>query len=235
MYFHGGGWVLGGVHTHDRLIREITVGAHAAVVFVEMSLAPEAQYPVAIEEAYGATSYIANYGSSFNLDGSRLAVAGEGSGGNVAAAVTMMAKERRGPNITFQVLVCPVTDANFANASYTSFCDGPWLTRRAMKWFWNAYLPDAARRAQVTACPLKATIDQLRGLPDALVITAEYDVLREEGEDYARKLAAAGARVTATRYIGTIHDFVMLNALADSPPTRGAIEQIIARLRNSLE
>lgn len=235
MYFHGGGWALGDVQTHDRLIREISVGTRAAVVFVEMSRAPEAQYPLAIEEAYGATCYVADYGSSLNLDSSRLAVAGDGTGGNVAAAVALMAKERRGPRITLQVLLYPVTDSNFANESYRAFRDGPWLTGQTMKRFWDAYMPDATSRAQVTASPLKATIDQLRGLPEALVITAENDVLRDEGEAYARKLAAAGARVTATRYIGTIHDFVMLNALADSPPTRGAIEQITTRLRNSLE
>jgi acetyl esterase/lipase len=235
MYFHGGGWVLGDVHTHDRLIREIAVGARAAVVFVEMSRAPEAQYPVAIEEAYGATRYVADYGASHNVDGSRLAVAGDGTGGNVAAAVTLMAKERRGPKIIFQALLYPVTDSDFANDSYKEFRDGPWLTQQTMKWFWDIYLPDATSRMQVTACPLKATVDQLRGLPDALIITAENDVLRDEGEAYARKLAAAGVRVTATRYIGTIHDFAMLDALADSPPTRGAIEQITARLRTSLE
>lgn len=235
MYFHGGGWVMGDVHTHDRLIREISVGAGVAVVFVELSRAPEAQYPVAIEEAYGATCYVAENGASLNLDRSRLAVAGDGTGGNIAAAVTLMAKERRGPKITFQALLYPVTDSNFANDSYTAFGDGPWLSQQTMKWFWDSYLPDAASRAQVIASPLKATVDQLRGLPEALVITAENDVLREEGEAYARKLATAGARVTATRYIGTIHDFVMLDALADSPPTRGAIEQITARLRTSLE
>jgi acetyl esterase len=235
MYFHGGGWVLGDVHTHDRLIREISVGARAAVVFVEMSRAPEARYPIAVEEAYGATCYVAHSGASLNVDGSRLAVAGDGTGGNIAAAVTLMAKERRGPKITYQVLLYPVTDSNFANDSYRTFRDGPWLTQQTMKWFWDAYTPNAKSRAHVTASPLKATVDQLRGLPEALVITAENDVLREEGEAYARKLAAAGARVTATRYIGTIHDFVMLDALADSPPTRGAIEQVIARLRSSLE
>jgi acetyl esterase len=235
MYFHGGGWVAGDLLTHDRLIREICVGARAAVVFLELSRAPEAQYPVAIEEAYAATCCVADQGARLKLDGSRLAVAGDGTGGNVAAAVTLMAKERRGPKITSQVLLYPVTDCDFTTDSYVAFCDGPWLTRQAMKRLWDTYMPDATRRAQVTACPLKATIDQLRGLPEALVITAENDVLREEGEAYARKLAAAGARVTATRYIGTIHDFMMLNALADSPPTRGALEQITARLRNSLE
>lgn len=235
MYFHGGGWVAGDVQTHDRLIREISVGAGATVVFVEMSRAPEAQYPVAIEEAYGATCYVADYGARLNVDGSRLAVAGDGTGGNIAAAVTLLAKERRGPKITCQVLLYPVTDSNFANASYTAFRDGPWLTQQTMMWSWDAYIPIATSRTQITACPLQATLDQLKGLPEALVITAENDVLREEGEAYARKLAAAGARVTATRYIGTIHDFVMLDALADSAPTRGAIEQITARLRTSLE
>jgi acetyl esterase len=235
MYFHGGGWILGDVHTHDRLIREISVGARAAVVFVEISRAPEAQYPIAIEEAYGATCYVADHGASLNVDGSRLAVAGDGTGGNVAAAVTLMAKERRGPKIAFQSLLYPVTDSNCANDSYTAFCDGPWLSQKTMQWFWDAYMPDAACRAQVTASPLQATVEQLRGLPEALVVTAENDILREEGEAYARKLAAAGVRVTATRYIGTIHDFLMLDALADSPPTRGAIEQITASLRTSLE
>jgi len=235
MYFHGGGWALGDLQTYDRLIREISVGARAAVVFVELSRAPEAQYPVAIEEAFGATCYVAENGARLNVDASRLAVAGDGTGGNVAAAVTLMAKERRGPKITFQALIYPVTDSNLATESYKTFRDGPWLTQQTMKWFWDRYMPDAASRAHITASPLKATVDQLRGLPEALVITAENDVLREEGEAYARKLAAAGARVTATRYIGTIHDFVMLDALADSPPTRGAIEQITARLRTSLE
>ncbi len=235
MYFHGGGWVLGGLHTHDRLIREICVGAHAAVVFVELSRAPEVQYPVAIEEAYGATCYVAEHGANFKVDGSRLAVAGDGTGGNVATAVTLMAKERRGPKITLQALLYPVTDSSFRHESYAVFSHGPWLTRATMHWFWDAYLPHTSSRAQVTASPLTATVEQLRGLPEALVITAENDVLCGEGEAYARKLAAAGVRVTATRYLGTIHDFLMLNVLADSPPTRGAMEQITARLRTCLE
>jgi acetyl esterase len=235
MYFHGGGWVLGDVHTHDRLIREICAGTGAAVVFVDMSRAPEAQYPAAIEEAYEATCYVAKHGMSLNLDGSRVIVAGDGTGGNIAAAVTLMAKERRGPKINLQVLIYPVTDSDFSGGSYTTFCDGPWLTRQTMKWFWDAYIPNVASRSKVTASPLKASVEELWGLPEALVITAENDVLREEGEAYARKLSAAGTRVAATRYIGTIHDFLMLNALADSPPTRCAIEQITARVRTSLE
>jgi acetyl esterase len=234
MYFHGGGWVLGDRDTHDRLVREIAVGAEAAVVFVDYARAPEARYPVAIEQAYAATRYVADNGASLRIDPLRLAVAGDSVGGNMAAALTLLAKQRRGPKIALQVLFYPVTDADFDTPSYTRFADGPWLTKRAMQWFWDAYLPDAAARQQPTATPLNASLDQLAGLPEALVITDENDVLRDEGEAYARKLSNAGVRVTSARYNGTIHDFVMLNALADTPATRGALAQGIGALKTAL-
>jgi acetyl esterase len=234
VYIHGGGWVLGDRDTHDRLIREIAVGAQAAVVFVDYSRAPEARYPIAIEQAYAATRYVADNGANLRIDPLRLAVAGDSVGGNMAAAVTLMAAQRRGPKIAFQVLFYPVTDAGFDTPSYVHFADGPWLTRRAMEWFWDAYLPDPAARQQPTATPLKATLDQLAGLPEALVIVDENDVLRDEGEAYARKLSDAGVRVTSIRYNGTIHDFVMLNALADTPAARGAIAQAVGALRGAL-
>jgi acetyl esterase len=231
MYFHGGGWVLGDQDTHDRLVRELASGAEAAVVFVNFTPSPEAHYPVAVEEAYAATQWIAANGASLQLDGARLAVAGDSVGANMAAAVTLLAKERRGPKIAGQVLFYPVTDANFDTGSYQRFAEGYFLSREAMKWFWNHYAPDVAARAQITASPLRATVEQLRGLPPALVITAECDVLRDEGEAYARKLIAADVRVTATRYLGTIHDFVMLNAITDTPAPRGAIAQANDTLR----
>ncbi len=234
MYFHGGGWILGDRDTHDRLIREIAVGAETAVVFVDYARAPEARYPVAIEQAYAATRYVADNGASLRIDPLRLAVAGDSVGGNMAAAVTLMAKQRRGPKIAFQVLFYPVTDAGFDTPSYARFADGPWLTKRAMEWFWDAYLPDPTARKQPTATPLNASLDQLAGLPEALVIVDENDVLRDEGEAYARKLSDAGVRVTSVRYNGTIHDFVMLNALADTPATRGAIAQAVGALRGAL-
>jgi acetyl esterase len=234
VYFHGGGWVLGDRDTHDRLVREIAVGAEAAVVFVDYARAPEARYPVAIEQAYAATRYVADNGASLRIDPLRLAVAGDSVGGNMAAAVTLLAKQRRGPKIALQVLFYPVTDAGFDTPSYTRFADGPWLTKRAMQWFWDAYLPDAAARQQPTATPLSASLDQLAGLPEALVITDENDVLRDEGEAYARKLSNAGVRVTSARYNGTIHDFVMLNALADTPATRGALAQGVGALKTAL-
>ena len=235
MYVHGGGWILGDTSTHDRVVREIAVGARVALFFVDYDRSPEAKYPIAIEQIYAATRYVVEHGAHLGVDPTRLAIVGDSVGGNMAAAVTLMAKERRGPKIDLQVLFYPVTDCDFDTASYATFANGPWLTKRAMEWFWNAYLPDAAARKQITATPLSASVDQLTGLPDAVIIVAENDVLRDEGECYARKLSQAGVRVTCTRYNGTIHDFVMLNALADTPAVRGAIAQTIAALKSVLE
>jgi acetyl esterase len=234
MYFHGGGWILGDRNTHDRLVREIAVGAEAAVVFVDYARAPEARYPIAIEQAYAATRYVADNAASLHIDPLRLAVVGDSVGGNMAAAITLMAKQRRGPKIVFQVLFYPVIDSSFDTPSYSQFADGPWLTKRAMEWFWDAYLPDLNARKKLTATPLNASLDQLAGLPEALVIVDENDVLRDEGEAYAGKLSDAGVRVTSVRYNGTIHDFVMLNALADTPAARGAIAQALGALRGAL-
>lgn len=233
LYIHGGGWVLGDKETHDRLVRELAVGAGAAAVFVDYDRSPEARYPVAIEQAYAALKHVAGNGRALGLDPARIAVAGDSVGGNMAAALTLLAKERGGPKIGFQLLYYPVTDADFDTGSYTAFADGPWLTREAMKWFWDAYLPDAAKRKEPTASPLRASLDQLKGLPPALVITDENDVLRDEGEAYAAKLAQAGVRVTSARYNGTIHDFVMLNAIAGTAAARGAIAQGVAALRRA--
>jgi acetyl esterase len=225
MYFHGGGWVLGNENTHDRLVRQIANGARAAVVFVDYTPSPEARYPIAIEQAYAATKWVAEHGSEIDVDGSKVAVAGDSVGGNMAAAVTLMAKQRSGPKLSGQMLFYPVTDADFTTPSYRQFADGPWLTRKAMKWFWDAYAPDAKDRKQILASPLRAGLNQLSDLPKALVITDEADVLRDEGEAYAAKLRAAGNDVTTVRYEGIIHDFAMLNALADTNAAKAAIDQ----------
>lgn len=223
MYFHGGGWILGSKNTHDRLLRDLVHSTPAAFVFVNYTPSPEAQYPVPIEQAYAATKYVAEHGSELGLDGSRLAVIGDSVGGNMAAAVTLMAKERGDPHILYQVLCYPVTDASFAQDSYAEFADGPWLTKRAMEWFWDLYAPNKEDRKQTTAAPLLATADQLKGLPPALVMTDECDVLRDEGEEYAKKLSLAGVEVTAVRFLATFHDFMMLNGLADTPASKSAI------------
>ncbi|ADG25225.1 TPA: alpha/beta hydrolase fold domain-containing protein [Legionella pneumophila subsp. pneumophila] len=230
MFFHGAGWVFGDYQTHGRLVREIAVGTHTAVVFVKYTLAPEAQYPTQIEESYAAMKYIAEHGKQFNLDTSRFVAAGDSVGGNMTSVMTLLAKERGGPKIDYQVLIYPVTDANFDNASYKEFAEGPWLTKKAMEWFWDKYLPNKEKRKEITASPLQASLEQLKGLPPALVITGECDVLRDEGEAYAHKLNAAGVAVTAVRHLGTIHDFLMLNDLSETPACRNAVETIIGHL-----
>jgi acetyl esterase len=231
MYFHGGGWMLGNAETYDRLVREIATDAQATVVFVEYARSPQAKYPIAIEQAYAATSWVAERGASIGVDPSRLAVAGDGTGGNLATVTTLLAKERGGPPIAFQVLLYPVTDANFETPSYREFgAEGYWLTRETMRWFWDSYVP-APERHEFTVSPLRASLEQLRRLPPALIITCECDVVRDEGEAYAHQLMAAGVPVSATRYLGAIHDLVLLNPIAETPLARAALAQVIDTLR----
>jgi acetyl esterase/lipase len=234
LYIHGAGWVFGNAHTHDRLVRELAVGAEAAVVFPEYDLSPEARYPVAIEQNYAVAQWIVQQGASKGLDGSRLAVAGDSVGGNMTAALTLMAKERGGIQLIQQVLFYPVTDASFDTGSYQQFAEGYFLRRDGMQWFWDQYTTDEDQRAEITASPLRATTEQLTGLPPALIITAEADVLRDEGEAYASKLRQAGVPVTAVRHQGIIHDFVMLNALRETHAAQAAINQAVTVLRTAL-
>ncbi|MFE5489376.1 alpha/beta hydrolase [Streptomyces virginiae] len=234
LYIHGAGWVFGNAHTHDRLVRELAVGAGAAVVFPEYDLSPEARYPVAIEQNYAVARWITAEGHRHGLDAGRLAVAGDSVGGNMSAALTLMAKERGDVRLVQQVLFYPVTDASFDSASYLQFAEGYFLRRDAMRWFWDQYTTDPARRTEITASPLRAPTEQLTGLPPALVITAEADVLRDEGEAYAAKLRAAGVPVTALRALGTIHDFVMLNALRETAAATLAIGLAVDTLREAL-
>jgi acetyl esterase/lipase len=234
VYIHGAGWVFGNAHTHDRLVRELAVGAHAAVVFPEYDLSPEARYPTAIEQNFTVARWVVTDGASKDLDASRIAVAGDSVGGNMTAALTLMAKERGGVPLAAQVLFYPVTDASFDTPSYRQFAEGYFLRRDAMQWFWDQYTTDPTQRAEITASPLRATTEQLAGLPQALVITGEADVLRDEGEAYANKLRQAGVPVTATRYQAIIHDFVMLNALRGTSAAQAAITQAIDFLTKAL-
>jgi len=234
IFTHGGGWVLGGFDTHERLVREIAIKANVVVVFVNYTLSPEGKYPVALEQAYATANWVARNGKSINVDSSRLAVVGDSVGGNLTAALTLLAKERGGPSIKFQVLFYPVTDANFDTPSYEKYEQGYWLTREGMKWFWNNYTSKETNRKEPTVSPLQASKEQLSGLPSALIINGENDVLCDEGEAYALKLLEAGVRVTAVRYHGTIHDFVMLDAITNDPAPRGAIEQASQMLKQVL-
>lgn len=234
LYTHGAGWVFGDLHTHDRLVRELTTQADVATVFTSYSLSPEAKYPTAIEEVYAVLGWIADQGREHDLDPERIAVAGDSVGGTMTAAVTLMAKQRGGPVIRAQLLYYPVTDAAFETASYHQFAEGYWLRRQAMQWFWAQYLRDPAQADEVLASPLRAGLDELAGLPPALVVVDEADVLRDEGEAYAARLRAAGVEVTAVRYLGTVHDFVMLHALKDTQAARAATAQGATFLREAL-
>ncbi|NHZ43195.1 alpha/beta hydrolase [Massilia aquatica] len=235
MFFHGGGWVLGDYPTHERLVRDLVAGSGAAAVFVNYTPSPEAGYGVAVKQAYAATRWVSENGDAINVDGKRLAVAGNSVGGNMAAVVSLMAKDQGAPKLRAQVLMWPVTDANFDTPSYKQFADGHFLTRDLMVWFWDHYTRDASARKEIYASPLQASNAQLQGLPPTLIQTAEFDVLRDEGEAYARKLDAAGVDVKSVRYNGMIHDFGLLNALATLPATRSALEQASQELKLRLK
>jgi len=232
MFFHGGGWVLGDFPTHERFVRDLVVQSGSVAVFVNYTPSPEARFPVAIEEAYAAMRWVAGHGAEIGVDGSRLAVVGNSVGGNMAAVVSLLAKERQGPALRAQVLFWPVTDAHFETQSYSTFAEGHFLTRAMMRWFWDNYTTRDEERRSIHASPLQASPEQLAGLPPALIQTAEFDVLRDEGEAYARKLQAAGVEVVALRYAGTIHDFGLLNALSQ---VRAALRQAADTLRQRLQ
>jgi acetyl esterase len=234
LYMHGGGWVLGNAGTHDRLVRELAVGAGAAVVFVEYDRSPEAHYPVAIEQGYATAQWIIREGASNGLDPERLAIAGDSVGGGMTAALALMAKERGDVRFVQQSMYYPVTDAAMDTGSYEQFAEGYFLAAKGMAWFWDAYLPDVGRRSELYASPLRASDEQLAGLPPAFVIVDEADVLRDEGEAYAARLRAVGVAVTTVRYDGITHDFMMLNPLSATRATRAAVAQAISILRDAL-
>jgi acetyl esterase/lipase len=234
LYMHGGGWVLGDAGTHDRLVRELAVGTDAAVFFVEYDRSPEARYPVAIEQGYATAQWIVREGAANHLDPNRIAVAGDSVGGNMTAALTLMAQQRGDVRFVHQSMYYPVTDAAMDTGSYEQFAEGYFLTAGMMAWFWDAYEPDVERRLEPFASPFRAGDEQLAGLPPAFVIVGEADVLRDEGEGYAARLRAAGTAVTTVRYDGITHDFMMLNALNGTHAARAAIVQAIAVLRDAL-
>jgi len=234
LYVHGAGWVFGDAHTHDRLVRDLAIGANAAVVFPEYDRSPDVRYPVAIEQSYAAAQWITTSGSEKGLDGSTIAVAGDSVGGNMTIALTLLAKERKDVSFVSQLLFYPVTDAAFETGSYKEFAVGYYLTLAGMKWFWDQYTTSDDERALITVSPLRATTQQLTGLPPALVVNGEADVLRDEGEAYAGKLREAGVDVTQVRYAATIHDFVMLNALHNTNASTAAVAQAVAFLKAAL-
>jgi acetyl esterase/lipase len=235
VFIHGGGWVLGDYPTHRRLVRDLVVESGAVAVFPDYTPSPEARYPVAINQIYAVAKWVSEHGKEIGVNGKNLAVVGNSVGGNMTASVVLMAKEKKGPAIKLQVLLWPVTDADFETGSYKELGEGRFLTRNMMIWFWDNYLPDKKARKEIYASPLQASLEQLKGLPPALIQTAENDVLRDEGEAYARKLDEAEVPVTLTRYAGLIHDYGMLNPLSHIPAVKTAVLQAAAVIRNALK
>ncbi|MDH6117897.1 acetyl esterase [Kitasatospora sp. GAS204A] len=227
LFLHGIGWALGDAAAYGHLLREFAVGADAAVVFVDYARAPVTRYPVAVEQCYAVAQWIHAHGGEIGLDGRRIAAVGDSAGANLVAALTVLAQQRGGVRLVHQVLLCPVTDADFDTPSYREFADGYVLHRDDMRRFWDAYLPDVTRRREATAAPLHATMEQLAGLPPALVVTAEADVLRDEGEAYAARLRAAGVPVVATRYQGVVHGFLLLDSACRTGTARAAFIQAV--------
>lgn len=235
LYIHGGGWIMGNKQTHDRMVRQLAAGTGAAVVYVDYVNSPESQYPDTLEQCYAVLEHMVKNADEYNLDSSKIIVEGDSAGGNMAIATAILAKQRKGPQIGLQVLFYPVTNAAFDTDSYQDFADGPWLTLKAMQWFWNAYCPDEKQRAEITVSPLRATADELKGLPQALIFTAENDVLRDEGEAFARKLDEAGVKVASIRVNGSMHDFAMLDGLADSEATKTAMLLAVAAIKKYIK
>ncbi|MEO8072495.1 MAG: alpha/beta hydrolase [Acidobacteriota bacterium] len=234
MFIHGGGWVLGDYPTHKRMVRDLVVNSDFAAVFVNYTRTPEAVYPQQINEIYAATKWVAENGDEINVDGKNMAVVGNSVGGNMSAVTTLMAKEKGRPEIKLQILMWAIVDADFETESYKQFGEKRFLTTPLMKWMYDMYIPEPEKRKEIYASPSQATIEQLKGLPPALVITGESDVLRDEGEAYARKLDEAGVKVTNVRYQGMIHDFGLLNGLAELPQVRSLFEQAGTELKKYL-
>lgn len=234
-FVHGGVWIVGNFQNHQRLLRDLVVRSGQIGVFVEYTPLPEARYPTQMEESYAALKWVAANAGDFGADGSRIAIAGNSVGGNMTAALTLMAKDKNGPKVALQVLLIPATDASVDTESYHEFGTGRFLARAFMKYGWDLYAPDEKTRNSPYVSPLRASNEELKGLPPALVITAENDPLRDEGEAYADKLKEAGVAVTATRYNGMIHDFVLLNAIHDVPGVQAALQQASDAIRDALK
>jgi len=234
IFIHGGGWVLGDYPTHKRMVRDLVVLTGFAGVFVNYTRTPDARYPQAINEIYAATKWVAEHGDEIEVDGKNLAVVGNSVGGNMTAVTALKAKEKGGPTIKVHIMMWPVADANFETESYKQFGDKRFLTAPLMRWMFDLYANDAQRN-EIYVSPLKASVEQLKGLPPALIQVAESDILRDEGEAYGRKLDEAGVKVTTVRYDGMIHDFGLLNGLAEEPAVRSLFEHAAAELKRYLQ
>ena len=234
MFYHGGGWVLGDFPTHKRLVRDLVVYSGLACVFVEYTRSPEAKYPVAFNECYAGAKWVSEHGAEIQVDGKRMAVVGNSVGGNLSAEVALKAKEN-GLDFKFQLLFWPVTNADFETESYNKYATSRFLTKNMMIWFWDNYISKPEHRNEIYAAPLKASLAQLKGLPPTLVQISENDVLRDEGEAYARKMDEAGVDVTLLRVQGMIHDYGLLNPIATVPTVQSALRGAATELKKALQ
>jgi len=230
VYFHGGGWVLGGLASHDVVCRSLANAAGCAVLAIDYRLAPEHTFPAAVDDCYAAASWAVANAKSLDADPARVAIGGDSAGGNLTAVVAQLARDRGGPALRFQLLVYPATDACTDTPSYRENATGYFLELEGMRWFYDHYLPAGVDRTDPRASPMRTA--DLRGLPPALVITAEFDPLRDEGEAYAARLREAGVPVTLTRYDGMIHGFFAMGTLLDR--SKQAVAEAAAALRAAL-
>ena len=231
VYFHGGGWVIGDLDTHHGFCHALAKTSGCLVVSVDYRLAPEHRCPAAVDDAYAATNWVAQNSDAIQADPDRLAVGGDSAGGHLAAVVALMARDRKGPRIDFQVLIYPITDYSFDTASYLENKEGYMLTRDLMKWFWNHFVEDEGQANDPYVSPLR--VENLSGLPPALIVTAEYDPLRDEGDAYGQRLQEAGVKVTLSPYPGMIHAFIRMTARLDK--AREALDEVAGMLRRVLK
>lgn len=233
IYLHGGGWSKGDKEIYNKFICEVSYKTQSALVFINYSLSPEAKYPKAIKESYSAIKWIKNNSNELNLNTEKLIVIGDSAGGNMAISLGLLSRKYKDFNIDFQVLLYPVTDNNFETNSYNTFKEGYYVTKEGLKKVWNDYLPDLNLRNEINASPLKATIDELKNLPKTLIITAEVDVLRDEGEYFAKKLIQANVDVTVCRFLCTIHLFATI--LPDTNASKNAMALIVYNINEILK
>ena len=233
IYAHGGGWVMGDKEAYDMLIKRLANESECCVIFADYKKSPEHTYPSALNEICGVLEYVTKYPDEFNIDINKIALAGDSAGGNLAAACALKTNYEGGPKIKALALLYPVTDASMNTKSYEEFKNGPWLSKKSMEFFWESYVPDKKRREETYASLLNASTDELKNLPQTLILTVENDVLRDEGEAYADRLMQAGVPVIAVRYKGTIHDFMMLDGVADTCPAKAAVAQMIDVLKET--
>ncbi|BCS83327.1 putative alpha/beta hydrolase [Cotonvirus japonicus] len=233
-YIHGGGWILGNFQTHGRLVSELSREADVAVVFINYTPAPEAKYPTQLIQSYDTLVYFYNNAEKYNLDKDNIIIMGDSVGGNMATVIAMLSLEKSGPKFKYQILLYPVTDVSMKYESVEKYSAGPWLSEKAMKWYFDAYIEKNQDTSIPSLSPINASSRIINKLPPTLIIVDENDILRDEGEAYAHKLMQAGVSVDSVRILGAIHDFMILDPIKSSPPVKLAKNIIVTQIKHVL-